>query len=116
MNSFCSTDGQQIAISLIGNDYLIRMDPLKTGGHSRRPSMGRLTAINLDIKIGQHRTSYRRYENTFFPYFQLIDKLGQQFMHYAMAAAGTVMHGAIHQGLCTAVNQFFLHNLFTFHS
>ena len=52
MDNFRHSDGSQVAVTLVGN-LNCRGGPLDAGGYCRRPAMGSLLHIAVEIFIGQ---------------------------------------------------------------
>src|SRR5665648_777763 len=91
MYNLRSTNGSQITITLIRENYLIRMDSFDSRGNSRRPTMSCFLHINVKVIIGQYCTAYRRYANCFFLHAQFIKNFRYQTVNNTMSAPRTVM-------------------------
>ena len=67
------------------------MNALDARRHGRRPAVGGLTRINVEVVVGEYRAAHRCDQNRTFPNVQLFNDLGDNTVGGAMRAAGTVM-------------------------
>jgi hypothetical protein len=94
----------QVAVTLIGEDYLVGICPFHTRSHGWCSAVRYLYHIDVNVIILQHRASYRRYTDGDLAYVKLIDNLGNQSMSNTVPASGAVMR-------CTIFDSNALYNL-----
>jgi hypothetical protein len=80
----------KIAVALIGQYELVRMDPLDTRGHGQGSAMGRFHHVKIEHSVRLDRTPNRRHANGFFPEVEFVDNLGHQTMGDGMPASGAI--------------------------
>ena len=92
-------DGGQVAVALVGEDHLVRADPLDAGGHRRGAPVGRLRHVQVEVVVGQHRAAHRGDADGPLPHAQLVEHLGDQAVDDAVGAAGAVVGVGLGQAL-----------------
>jgi hypothetical protein len=107
MYDFGGTDGGQVAVSLVRENHLIRMDALDAGCNRRRSSVSGLLHIAIKIQIVIVCAAYRRYSDGGTFYVQFVYNLGYQSMNDSVGTAGAVVHGYIHQ--CMGSVKYYSH-------
>ena len=105
MGDFRGADGGQVAVALVGEDDVVRIDPLAAGGDGGRAAVGRFHHIAVEVVIGKDSAADRRDADGFFLHAELVNRFGYETMDDAVGAAGAVMQGLIGQQLC-----FLIHN------
>ena len=84
-------DCRQVAVSLIGNDDLVRAGSLDSRGRSRRAAVRNLHIANIKIVVGKHRAADRTHENRLVLQPQFLQRFRDQFVSHSVSAAGTVV-------------------------
>src|SRR5208337_1781084 len=91
MHDLGGADGCQIAVSLIGNDDLIRARSLYCRGRSWCTAVRNLHIAYVKIVVGKHRAAYRTHEDGLVLQPQVLQRFGNQLVDHSVSAAGTVV-------------------------
>ena len=105
VGDFRRADGGQVAVSLIGEDNIVRIHALAAGGHCRRPAVSGLHHVRVEVVVGKHGASDRRDADGLSLDAQLVNGFRHEAMNDPMGASGAVMKGRIRQD-----PGFFIHN------
>ena len=92
MDRLGRTDGRQVAVALVREDHVLRMQPLDGRRDRQRASVRRLDPVDVDIVVGEYRTAHGRDAHRALGQAQFVDDLGHQLVHRAVAATRAVMH------------------------
>ena len=116
MDCFGGTDGSQVAVALVREHHLARIQSLNGCRDSRCTSMSRFDPVDIQIIIGKYGASDRRDADCFIFHTHLGDHFGNQLVYHAVAATGTVVHGIfIHQPRFSIYQVFRFYYFVNFH-
>ena len=99
MHDLGGADGRQVAVSLIGNDDLVRAGSFDSRGRSGRAAVRGLHIAYVKIVVGKHRTAHRTHEDRLVLQPEFLQGFGNQLVHDAVSAAGTVVGLVLQLGL-----------------
>ena len=110
VDGFGSTDAGKVTVALIGEYKAVGPQTLDGTGYGRSTSVSGFLTVDVKIVVHEYGTSYRADTDGFLGHAHFFDDFCHQFMHYAMAASRTVVHGVIVQQ-----SRFLVHQILGFH-
>ena len=117
MDCFGGTDGSQVAVALVREHHLARIQSLDGCRDGRRTSVGRFDPVDIQIVIGKNGASDGRDADRFIFHPHFGDHFGYQLVYHAVAATGTVVHGIfIHQPGFSIYQVFRFYYFVNFHT
>ena len=108
MDRLGRTDGREVAVALVGEDHRLGIQPLGRRSHGQRTPVSRLDPVDVDVVVGEDRTTYGRHAHRPVGQAQLGDDLGNEFMHRTVAAARTIVHDIVGDEFRFGINQILL--------
>ena len=91
MHDFRQADGRKVAVALIPDDDTLRIRPFYSGSHRRCPPVSRLHIPHIKIVVREDGTAYRADKNRAVLDAHIRNGLGDQLVHHAVPAPGTVV-------------------------
>ena len=95
MDGLAGAYGRQIAVTLIGEDQTVGIQTLDGRSYGACASVGSLDPIHVDIFVCEDRAPDGRDGYSRLLESHLVDHLGDQLVHRAVAAARTVVHHVV---------------------
>ena len=71
--------------------------------------------VDVNITVGEDRTTYRRYAHGLFLHAHFLNHLGYKFVYHTMRTTGTIVHRHIVHESRLLINQILLCYDFVFH-
>ena len=99
VDSFGHADGSQVAVTLVGEDDVVRVAALDAGGGSRGAAVSRLDHVAGEVIISHNGAANGSNTDGLALDAQLIDGLSNQAMDNTVGTAGAVMEYRIGQRL-----------------
>ena len=111
MDDLAHPDAGQIAITLIGEDDIIRLDTFDAGGHRRGAPVRGLAEIAVEIVVGQHRAAHRGDADRALADAQFVHHLGDDPVGDAVRAPRAVVCDRVGHGGRALKSDLFAHRV-----
>ena len=99
VNNFRGADGSEVAVTLVGNDNLVRTGALDARGAGWGASVRNLHVADVEIVVGEDGAANRADENGLVLEAKILERFGDQLVGDAVSAARAVVRLALEVAL-----------------
>jgi hypothetical protein len=117
VDALCRSDAGEVAVALVGEYQMVGPETLDGSGTSGCSSVCCLNPVYIQIIIGKDRTSNGADADGLVCQLHLFNDFRYKFVNHAVAAARTIVHGAVvHQRRLLVNDILGVYNVFFSHS
>ena len=97
MDGLGGADSGQVAVTLIGEHHVLRIEAREGCGYCGSAAVGGLHPVYVDVVVCKYGATHGSHTHCGVLHAEFVDDFGHKFMHHAVAATGAVMRVYVQQ-------------------